>query len=292
MHLPDGSQITGFDGFFEWACADATAETTLQEARLARFGTDVNPTCGDFLQQPPGVQEMWLEVASTASGSAIAEEDLSAVCGDRPDSSFRATAEGLQLILEDLERQALEASRVSFTWETEDHLGYTLSHTVTVGQVQGGDAPHYNDSSFLIGSTCDFDPATDALVPVVFAVTNTATGYDQLIDVSYAVQSWGGITTVTPRVAGRFSGGNECIGGYAYTGSGSTIVRIAWHDPVAPGQTVRSNQFIVLQDYYSPSHPSGNTADLSQIFVSSSFAFFNSYGDGVLLDGTQIEGTT
>ncbi len=156
----------------------------------------------------------------------------------------------------------------SINWTTTDSLGYTTASMVTWGTVGRGtnSTTHPSDKSFKLGAACGFDPTKDAYAPATWTVQNTTKGYDLVLQSQFSVQ--GGITTPGVSVAVELDYNNGPACGFSnlpYAGSVTSTKAIA------SGQSIATQVFIIVKNYFSPANPNGDVIDLGKIQVQQSF---------------------
>lgn len=279
IRRPEGD-VVGYEAFFDWACSNLDGDVVLASTFHEKCGLNF-PTCADYLASDSEFRVEWASVFDYSGGV----EDLTATCARFPDERFDD-------VVAFFDRYSQEAGEPRAAWETLSHLGYRLSNRIHVYPIQRGDVAHpdrvnpfgYCDDGsgrgpldcdsvwidvpvFTIGSTCGFNPDTDALVPLTLIVKNdTADDSVQLLS-SFTISPYGTAETVSIDVAADFADGVECISGSDE--SPNTIsVSTVWDFPADPGERASGAFFVVLHDYYSPSFPSGNSGDLEHYRIS------------------------
>lgn len=177
----------------------------------------------------------------------------------------------------------------SATWSLSNELGYTYDLTLSLGEPtsrgQSG-VSHPKAASNRLGSICGFDGNSDAAIPAEIAVTATTPGEATtpgaalIIASDYAIGRFGPPDPSEPPLAAYngvgitpyadddrvsveqfYSDGGHCwafsstnswgygqAGGFAY----------GWSSPVATGDIVKGQFFIIVHNYYTPAMPQGD----------------------------------
>ncbi len=170
--------------------------------------------------------------------------------------------------------------------------GYVVSVTVTVWDpvASGSDSPvaHPAGSGWSLQPGVDFDPQTDCVVPGKVTMTNATPGWAiespnlrvRLFQTGESYSQSGQVAYPTDLIL-NFSNGPETSSYTAYRplggsadaiqisyqdGDGSTYgPYITWDSPMSFDQSVSTDCFVIVRDYYSPARADGATGLLSCI---------------------------
>lgn len=127
--------------------------------------------------------------------------------------------------------------------------------------------------------SCMTDAGTDAVIPIHLEEKNATTSFSSILgfelDIGTIGDTSGNLTLAGDVV---FSAGPECIdpGGT----SGNKVYGVQWNDPIAAGSSASDDFYLVIHNYYSPNHPSGDASDLAQITLRPVIQFGDSSGAG------------
>lgn len=146
---------------------------------------------------------------------------------------------------------------ITYNWDTEDGNGYTLAGELNMGgPVRLDDYPgiaHPSDPSLVAGSACNINPQTDAVVPLWITLTQTTSGFDAPVQQSFGQMGY--YSAVESSGHCRESGQSVSNGAFLISSN---------EEPLAEGETVNFNAFLVIRDYYSPDYPDGDTSRLDE----------------------------
>ncbi len=134
--------------------------------------------------------------------------------------------------------------------------GYTGTGTFELGAVQHASSGLQN-GAITLGSACQVNNETDAVIPFMMSVTNTSPGFSASPGYSVSLaQPAGGNLSISAEV--QYSEGPQCI-----TFSEGNLGFSAT-DPMAPNaSTTPSPGFFIVSNYYSPANPNGDHSSLS-----------------------------
>lgn len=167
--------------------------------------------------------------------------------------------------------------------------GYTALGQLEVGDIQPAGSTHSetlyvcDDGSrdcswvtgggtsieFVSGEICGIDLSTDAVVPLIFRLEATTEGFPTALS--------GGISVTRERSNDDYLGMNRALSLEVKsttwddcddTADGSASMSMLSLEPVDAGQGVGVPLFLIIPDYYVPSHPDGNPALLDLISFS------------------------
>lgn len=155
------------------------------------------------------------------------------------------------------------------------HDGYSADYVIQIGEPSTNDVSHPDDSSFLAGSACDYDPSKDIVIPFIRSSTNTTDGFASRIDNSVALQT---NSNSLGYLEVKLSTGALCSGASLGVGSARQLLI---RDDVEPGRSVVTRGVVILKDYFSPAHPAGDDGLLSRATLALGMG-----GDDLHLDGT------
>ena len=192
----------------------------------------------------------------------------------------------------------------SWTTTAESNNGYAMTAELQVGDP----APFTNSSSITngdatAGSSCSVTATTDAVIPFELTLTNTTSGtFDDQPSIAY-----GGIGSLSSydsngnqvdtgtqlEAEPQFAEGPQCE-------SDGQSLSVKTTNSMSPGSTSTTYGFFIIPNYYSPSHPSGDSSLLTDSILTvsptqsissssgtavSSFDVKNVSGPGVVAQG-------
>ena len=276
----DAAPLTA-EGYLDEACAAGSAGDLIDS--LASDAAQSYPSCADFLKLDATVQAKWSTSFWTEFGDSVPTDSdetraLAAGCltttvaGPTIIDGARNVASFLQGDTNPADFEAyLDGHKVpppppatpvdQLHWTDTTSLGYTTQSAVTWGGIQRGSSStkHPNQSTFVLGSACGFDPSKDAYVAGVWTVTNTTKGQSQLLSSTMTVDQSAG-SLLEPELELSFSDGPSC--GHA---SLRTFGMVVSNDEIASGKSISVPFFVILKNYYSPKFPSGDVADSKNV---------------------------
>lgn len=190
--------------------------------------------------------------------------------------------------------------QATWTFQTESGYGYRMQVSVgapiTAGQngyrsdgssdgasdstgsdSSGGDGTDVGDGATIantIGSVCeDFDPATDAAVPVTMTVTATTTnGFTTPVSANFSITEADSVgdndeqpdilSTMTLESEEFFSDNTDCA-----SSSDMESMGVEWDDKMAEGDVGTAYFDVIIKNYFSPSYPHGAAGVLPWIDI-------------------------
>ena len=228
-------------------------------------GSDGGAECGAFLKLSESVKSEWLAAlvkdSEYPAGVSLTPEQMSETC-----NSLDADTDGLiRATLWFLDYPH------SISWSSETKLGYKAALGLGVGALITGEAKSYPANSAggstatqpIMGASCGYDPATDAMIPVVLTARNTTSKEAPATQGAFGLDLADQLVT-TVKIESLNADGPNCTattpqGGYSAGYSG-----VQWSTPTKPGQADKALSVIVLKNYFSPRFPAGATAELKQ----------------------------
>jgi hypothetical protein len=163
------------------------------------------------------------------------------------------------------------------TWHFKNAAGFSYDLMIGISDPMDKGAAqrrHPTDSTAVIGSACDIDNATDAVIPGYLEATATTQGFDTEISASFTFnhsteQSPYDGHGVAPsnddsriEVEQYLSTGAECVDLSSTNSWGYGApepVTVHWSVPQADGASVTSAFTVIIHDFYSPATPSGDS---------------------------------
>jgi hypothetical protein len=129
-------------------------------------------------------------------------------------------------------------------------------------------------------AACQTDPQRDAVVPVVFTVTNETPSFAAPVEVQFHYS--GGLSDSNLTLAGdaRFADGSSSCDDMR---DGAYLYDSTWRSPLQSGESLSGEFFLVVRDYYSPALPGGDRAGLAVACIEPDVTFLRS--DGALASG-------
>lgn len=218
-------------------------------------------------------------IAATALTLVVASTVAFQLSGDRDDTDNAAFVDpsATETIYEDTTTTEYVAPAAPFTakfqwtWTFRTDNGYTQSGTVKVGAVSRLEkAPALGGvSAATILGGCDsdeFDETTDAVIPTAIELTNTTKSFSNKLGVTlyraYRASQRQPLSVVA--AARSYTSGPSCelvsTANDAFFSEGSGW-SVGWESVEAGGSRGPHYGFLIIRDYYSPNHPTGN-ADL------------------------------
>jgi len=134
--------------------------------------------------------------------------------------------------------------------------GYTATTTLQLG------APARSGGSELTGG-CSFDPQTDGVVAGRLQIVNTTTNFSisPTVKLTPSFNHHRGELTLVGDY--RTSSGPNCD---KPSFPGDALFGVSWQS-VAPGQTVTTDFYLILRNYFSPNTPNGDSAGYHATFL-------------------------
>lgn len=158
---------------------------------------------------------------------------------------------------------------VSHTWSGTDSGGYRIQLSAKVYKLHPASsipALPFSRRSRLVA--CSINPQTDAVIPVAIVLRNLTPRFSTSINLRFGPS---GITLLKNIGSDQqqdidadlsFSTGGTCSNPEA---NASDYGLVSWPRPVAPGASVKFDFFMVILKYFSPAHPHGYRALLSDL---------------------------
>lgn len=252
--------LTESQRVLKW-CAEAGPEAALF-GFPRDFGTKT-PECADLLEQKPSVQARWVKVYFTYAGTdrVPSLDEALDLCRLDKWSSFMDLFDWL------------DASRA--TWATETKLGFTQTNTIEVeDMMSGGDIVHPDSGSsgdFRAGDGCGFDADHDVAIPIRLTAENTTEAEESPLRARFnlRVTENSGELITSAHIESSYSDGAGCSN-TASQSVAEAIVDVSWKEAVASGDSARSRHFVIVENYFSPRHPSGAADELNHYELSGS----------------------
>ncbi len=184
----------------------------------------------------------------------------------------------------------------SWTWTAHNLNGYKYSSTLMAGNpVTAANMPLLPDFASLTSVTqsCGFNATTDALVPVEVTLTNATPSFTTDVEDDFYLPS----DELDDQSAERLS----VVASYASGVLCRTLQPFNYYEPsmwsencsqLAPQASCTGYGYVVLKNYFSPNHPSGDPAVLqgAQLYVQQGSAIDSMEGSGTLF--AQTKGAT
>lgn len=170
------------------------------------------------------------------------------------------------------EAEAEAADLLARTWTFATESGYSYEQVIEVG-------PPIKDGfngDWTVGTACSYDPSTDVAIPVTSTVRATTMGYNTPVRAGFLIQhvgdSYSGVG-IAPyngdlrlSVERYFSDGTECDIMSSSNYADSTF-GVQWTDPMSKGVAGSFTFTVIIEDYYVPATPLGDTALLDWITI-------------------------
>jgi hypothetical protein len=129
---------------------------------------------------------------------------------------------------------------------------------VTTGTCSGALGTGCTTATFTSGKACAASKATDAVVPISVDITSTTSAFSQVVGARLQFQSDSGL-----QYEAYYDSGVQCNDGtngiLAETGVSTK--------PIKDGERTSLPIFLIIENYYSPDHPSGNPALLADTVI-------------------------
>jgi hypothetical protein len=150
----------------------------------------------------------------------------------------------------------------SWTWVETDQDGDQYATTLRVGNfTRWSAAPQLPGlRTDTLGSDCPLNSKTDALAPAALTMTNETPGQPELLstNIRRMTASFGGGTDIW--IVANYGTGVNCFD-LGSESSGGESWEASWNGLVAPHHTtVPIYAFLVIRNYFTTRHPSGNSA--------------------------------
>jgi hypothetical protein len=165
------------------------------------------------------------------------------------------------------------SARGQWSWQQSTADGYRFLTHAAVGEFR-----HLSDAPALPGavtarelvSVCpSFDETTDAVAPAALMMTNKTTGFPALLEASlFAYQNLGRPTPwrYVLLVAPIYSDGMQCHE-ISQSPASSGEWSVSWGE-IAPGASTGAHYaYVVIPDYFTPNHPSGDPEKLRRAIL-------------------------
>ncbi len=160
----------------------------------------------------------------------------------------------------------------SWTMNASTPSGYTMTAILRIGSPERyrpglrNSAGDPTGNGITAGSSCQLSSQTDTVIPAELTITNTTPTYDAPIGLSVIgirrFRSLLSITSINPvpslSFEGQFSDGSTCKHEDG-TESGSELSVVSANN-LAPNKFIHMDGFFEIKNYYSPSHPEGNSS--------------------------------
>jgi uncharacterized RDD family membrane protein YckC len=137
---------------------------------------------------------------------------------------------------------------VTFTESGEG--GYTYTVSLNLGEPVAFVEGMHVAATGIVGSACDINDETDALIIAEVRVVNATTGFTAKPAVRFVAQG--------AEMENYYSAGAEC----------QTEAGTVWNDGVASGEHTLAYFALIVHDYYVPDHPSGDPSALAKVGLS------------------------
>lgn len=140
--------------------------------------------------------------------------------------------------------------------------GYTANAELRRGVLEH--AAGQKRGSLTLGTACQVNPQTDAVVPFAVTLTNTTSSYSASPGVEIVAAA---PNDALPHLMAEpnYAEGPQCITFVprAYHGdentNGTDYLAVSAVSPLPPGGSVTTAGFFIVHGYYSPAHPSGDS---------------------------------
>ena len=175
----------------------------------------------------------------------------------------------------------------STTWSYSNSQSYTFDMTISLGDpIAGAEAvglEHPNRAGYIAGANCSFDPSTSAVIPGSMTVTATTAGFATPISARFLLLATTGLGS---RDDGRMNADVD-YGECDYLGSSNFSliggVGAKWEEPMEQGVSGRMDFFLIINDYYGPATPDGDTAWLDGEAIVPDIGGSNTSNEEILL---------
>ncbi len=208
-----------------------------------------------------GLATYWVVSTSNRVAQELVDqfEDYPAM-GDEQDASTQAPDEEAFTGQTPSVATVLAGSE-DYSWQYSNEFGYEVAGVLSVGQLTPIDQEtpdvQIPDSDASAGQICDLEPGRDAVVPVEARLTNRSQEFSVGVAMKLGFGGRADPGAPSVEIAQMFSDDTECDAGtYGWDGGGWAV---QWKEPAGPGQSVSSSAYLVLNDYFTPEYPSGNT---------------------------------
>lgn len=282
--------------YLQAMCATPANSRLSIEQALARTAA---PTCEQFLATPAQVRREWVKLRSSSElGELEGEgaihwdddavmESLTAAClaGGSLDAAMALVESGATPAPYVPEPNYDYGLPHGLTWTTATRQGVLVGGNLQFGdEVVGGPDPTwgpYDNSLITAGDGCGYDPQTDGVIAGRITAVNRSDSPAQ-VSVGFKVTHLGFGDTAVAVDSGSYC---DTEGAYGY--AGLTIVSENT-DLVAPGETFSIAFFVILRNYFSPSHPSGATWELADYVVAPYGASPNNDDDWIAIQPQDV----
>jgi hypothetical protein len=133
----------------------------------------------------------------------------------------------------------------TYSFDESSPGGYEFEGTLRIGTPEHF-TPGLTLGNVTAGAACTIDQQTDAVLPASLTITNNTNGFSAVVAAQFVLSGISGIEIV-------YNTGPSCQ--QNNFGLNSTA-------SVAPGGSIENDFFIVLENYYSPDTPSGDSSVL------------------------------
>jgi uncharacterized RDD family membrane protein YckC len=141
--------------------------------------------------------------------------------------------------------------------------GYTGTGTFELGAVQHASSGLQN-GAITLGSACQVNNETDAVIPFMMSVTNTSAGFSASPDYSVSLVN-APTENLSISAEVQYNEGPQCIN---MSEVSETKLGISAANPLAPNASSGpSPGFFIISNYYSPAAPSGDNSSLSSALL-------------------------
>lgn len=267
------------------ACKNTYGSEPLTGIALA--AAQIVPSCDQYKAQSSTVQSSWaseyLKTRGIESSIPVADQSKALLVGC--DSKTNASAD-LSESVSNMEKflqshpgeiaeyltsngnpgsTIVQGAQRTIAWDAKDSNGYTTHSVATWGSLQrtSGSTSDPAAPSFVLGTACGFDPATDAFSVGTWTVTNTTSQFAATLSSQFNIQGLSETAPVTVDIEAQFSSGAECFKSVTNVPTATVTTQ----QKVGAGLSVSIPFFFIVHNYYSPRYPSGDVAAIDATTV-------------------------
>jgi hypothetical protein len=147
------------------------------------------------------------------------------------------------------------------TATTQDE--YSASIAILVYKLaRAGSLPSLPSTSRRVLAACTANAETDAVIPISFSIRNTTADFSSALGVRFTEAANGSGRVLEGDM--QYSDGARCLGSNSATPE-LGLIDIVWKTPIRAGFSADSDAYLVVHNYFAPSHPDGDSRLLSSI---------------------------